>query len=256
VSDSPTSISEASAGAFEALGGESDESGAPPPAPEGGAPAQASPPAPPADAPPQQQGGMTPGQASAAQREQERYRGQLREWENAFGGLHPDDQRVVRDVFAMFQTDPVQATLALQQITAELSRSYQEQQNQAAAEPPLTRSELAAFMAEQQQEAQMAQEVQGVQQEAMALGYQPGTAAYEMFLTYALRNHNGDLQAAYKAAQDAEQKVIDKYLASKQAKAMGSPPISPAGPSGTPSQEGPKTIEEASAGARAMLESA
>jgi len=258
VSDSgPSTISEASAAALEFFGAESDPgAGEPPVAPESGGAPPVSPPVSPAGAPPPPQAptGLTPGQANAAQREQERYRGQLREWENAFGGLHPDDQRVVRDVFAMFQTDPVKATLALQQITAELSRSYQEQQEARDTEKPLTRTELAEFMREQQQDQRMQQEVAGVQQEAQALGFTPGTAGYEMFLTFALRQHGGDLQAAKKAMDAAQQQVITNYLADKEKQAQGAPPISPAGPSGTPTHEGPKTIEEASTLARAMIE--
>jgi hypothetical protein len=191
--------------------------------------------------------GLTPGELKALRAEAANYRTQLREEQNVWSGLHPDDAKFIRETIAMAGTDPQGAAARWAQITAAFAAPQQAPE----APPPLSRSDLEQFFAEREQAAAEKQAVSEVVAEAQALGYQPQTAAYNQFLNYALNEHDGDLQAAHQAIQGAaaalKQQAVDEYLAGKKTSAGRTPTTTAQGggaPSGAP--PAPQTLAEAS----------
>lgn len=199
--------------------------------------------------------GMSPGEVKALRDEAARYRTQLREEQNVWQGLHPDDAKFIRDTIALASTDPQAAAARWAQVTA----AFAAPQAPPPQPQPMTRDDMEKFFADREKAEQEKQAVSAVVTEATGLGYVQGTPAYNQFLSYALDNHDGDLQAAHQAivgaAEALKKQAVDEYVASKLGKASSSPTVAPQG-GGSPdaTSDVPKTIEEASARFRAMAQ--
>lgn len=82
-----------------------------------------------------------------------------------------------------------------------------------AADKPLTRAELEAFMAEREKEAEISRRVAKIEADATELGYKRGTEDYDLLLWEASRLKNGSIHEAHAKIKAREQAIYDRKLA-------------------------------------------
>jgi hypothetical protein len=120
---------------------------------------------------------------------------------------------------------------------------------------PMTKKELEEYLQEQARKADEETRVKAVTDEAVSLGYKPGTHQYVALLRRALDDHNGDLKAAHAAFEADKQKVIDEFIAQQAALGNSYPKLSGAGgaPPADPTGGAPKDFKAAKASLQARL---
>lgn len=192
------------------------------------------------------------------------YRTKAKEYEDYAKHFEPyndDDRAVWQEAMRRFNEDPKQGAEYLDAIAKAVLAEYQEQQDADAApitdenDKPLTRAEYARLREEERVAAEQAKEVERIESEAKALGYEPTSDEYTYLLTVASRLSSGSLEEAHAKIEAAHKARVEAEIARMAAEAAGSPTAPNPGAGNAPSGERSlKTWEDADRAARARLE--
>lgn len=213
------------------------------------------------------------GEHKKAKDEAARYRTELRRYEDAFAGYHPDDAAVLLEASAgaarlLAEGKTGEASKMFRAIADAFGPAAAEEAKAGAVEAAdaddlLSRADVEKMLAEREQASSQAAAVERIQQEISAkapgLGFDlttpEGQDGWAVVLTEALHLHDGDVDKAAAAVKAREQAAVDRYLAAKgqvadsTARTVSGTDPTPAGPAA------PKSITEASAALRAHLDS-
>lgn len=149
--------------------------------------------------------------AKAAKEAAERY-------SNAFGGWDESDADVLLDVLTLAAKDPKEGSKAMAEIAKLLAGDTEETPVAPKGDAPaLTQADVERVLNEREQKIRLETAVQDVEKEAVALGYEPGTADYFKLLWLTKEKHKFDMKAAHKAMEDEAEAKYQKYLAKKVA---------------------------------------
>lgn len=172
---------------------------------------------------------------------------QLKPFEDAFGGYEPDEVETWLQLIRLTNQDPAAGAQYMAEIASQLKNQYSppdpntltpEQRAQ-----QVTQSEIEKFRAEQKEERErleMERQVRELNLHAEKLGYEPGTSGYLSLLHYAQHKTGGDIDKAHEFVQADVQKIIDAYVASKQA----APPAAPGTGVGSPTPTEFETLSD------------
>ena len=216
------------------------------------------------------------GEHKKAKDEAQRYREQLRAYEEALPGVHPADAAalVKASLYAAQmqragKADEVQALLSevAEAFGIEAAEAVAEEAGLTGDDPAeqvLTKADLEKFYAEKAEEEQYERQVSTLQAELLAqgreLGYKPDgdekeQARWARVLGLAVSLYDGDVAAAHEQLEADKQAAIDAYLASKKGDADVIPRTADGAAPAAASGEGPKDFDEARRALEASLAS-
>lgn len=160
------------------------------------------------------------------------------------------------DLIHTFNTDPKAAAQRFQEISQRIldGESVQEATanvDEADEDQPLTRSQYEQLRAQEAAQAQISEDVKGIERHAGELGYDVASDDYLTLLVLADKNYGGDIDKAHAALESRKQKVIDDYIAAKQKDAEnGTAPVAGGAPG---SERDIKTMADADNAARSRI---
>lgn len=174
---------------------------------------------------------------------------------DAFSGYSEEERSVWLELATGLLNDPAATADRLQQI-ADRARGVDPGKETPPAgeddDTPMTKAQMKAFLAEQEQAADLDRRVADIKSAAVELGYKPDSISYRTLLITAQEN-GGDIAKAHGLLEGEKQAHIDAYVEAQRVAAEGNP--TGGGNGRIPAQETKaKTFGEAGDALRAILD--
>lgn len=173
-----------------------------------------------------------------------------------FEAWDEDDANVLLETIRLAATDPKAGAAQLQEIARILGGDITPTQEAPGGKPQgtaLTQEDLDRVLNEREQSQALKAEVANVENEATALGYKKGTAAYFTLLWRTKEEFGFDMNKAHAAMEADKASAVAEYLAGKRAEAEGAAGAGPAGGAAPSAAQPIKTFRNASDSARARV---